>query len=168
MYKKIIFSVLAIVIVLSGVTGLLGYVWQKKIGQIQNTPKNIPKLEENQAGLKIPPLPPVPEPQVINSYSGEIIEIAANKLILATNYGNKTILLDGQTIFEKLFIPKFPQLPPVPGEEAKERTKIPEPEIIAGKDLSMNQKIQAFAETNIKDQDQFTADKISLIVKLDN
>jgi hypothetical protein len=32
----------------------------------------------------------------------------------------------------------------------------------------MNQKIQAFAETNIKDQDQFTADKISLIIKLDN
>ena len=168
MYKKIIFSVIAIVIVLSGVTGLLGYVWQKKISQIQNTPNKTPQLEENQAGLKIPPLPPVPEPQVINSYSGEIIEIAADKLVLATNYGNKTILLDGQTIFEKLFIPKFPQLPPVPGEEATERTEIPEPEIIAGKDLLMNQKIQAFAETNIKDQDQFTADKISLIIKLDN
>lgn len=165
MYKKIIFIVIAIVIVLAGVTGILGYIWQSQIQVIQNN--NTEPQEEKTGSLKIPPLPPVPEPQIINSYSGEIIEIAADKLVLATKYGNKTVSFDGQTIFEKLFIPKFPQLPPVPGQEPKVTNAIPEPETLTLSDLQKSQKIQAFCNDNIKNQDQFTADKISLIVKLD-
>lgn len=168
MYKKIIFTVIAIVIVLTGVTGILGYIWQNQIQNIQsNKPSPQANNENDENILKVPPLPPVPEPQIINSYSGEIIEIAADKLVLATNYGNKTVSFDGQTIFEKLFISKFPQLPPVPGEKVNNTNVIPEPEKISLKDLQTSQKIQAFCEENIKNQDQFTADKISVIVKLD-
>lgn len=165
MYKKIIFIVIAIVIVLAGVTGILGYIWQSQIQVIQNN--NPEPTQDTKDQLKPPPLPPVPEPQVINSYSGEIIEIAADKLVLSTQYGNKTVSFDGQTIFEKLFLPKFPQLPPVPGQENKVVNTVPEPETLTLKDLQKSQKIQAFCNDNIKNQDQFTADKISLIVKLD-
>lgn len=55
----------------------------------------------------------------------------------------------------------------MPGQETKVINTTPEPETLTLSDLEKSQKIQAFCNDNIKNQDQFTADKISLIVKLD-
>lgn len=173
MYKKILFITVALVIVFAGISGILGYIWQNQNQITENALFQLPPRpdylnQEGQNRLTIPPLPPVPEAQIVNSYSGQIIEIAADKLVLSTNYGNKTINFDGQTIFEKLFAPRIPQLPPLPGQTVVDKNTTPQAEQITLKDLQSGQKIEVYSEENVKNKEQFTADKISLVVKLDN
>ncbi|MCB9802872.1 hypothetical protein H6761_02525 [Candidatus Nomurabacteria bacterium] len=173
MYKKILFITLALVIIFAGISGILGYLWQNENRITDNETFKLPPRPDylNQKGeneLKVPALPPVPEQQIINNYSGQIIEIAANKLILSTNYGNKTVNFDGQTIFEKLFAPRVPQLPPLPGQTIVEENSIPNPEKITLNDLQSGQKIEVYSEENLKNKEEFVADKISLVIKLNN
>ncbi len=176
MDKKIILKIIAVVIIFSGVSGVLGYWWQRQLEKgyvYQKQAINLPpaiNLDGNQENeLKLPPIPTLPESAIINTYTGQIIELSAQKLVLDTNYGQKTVLFDEQTDFEKMFVPKFPSLPPVPGSKTQTNTNnIPEPEKISWKTLLTGQKIQTFTSTNVRNQEEFKADKISLIVKLDN
>ncbi len=176
MDKKIILKILAVVIIFSGVSGVLGYWWQRQLEkgftyqqQALNLPPKINTGEGQVKDLKLPPIPTLPTSTVVNSYTGQIIELTAQKLVLDTSYGKKTVLFDEQTAFEKMFVPKFPPLPPVPGTSNQvEQAKIPDPEKISWKNLLTGQKIQIFASENVRDKEEFKAEKISLIVKLDN
>ena len=176
MDKKIILKILAVVIIFSGVSGILCYWWQRQLEKTDNYQKQIINLPPaiNLGGnqdtkLNLPPVPTLPASVVVNTYTGQIIELSAQKLVLDTNYGQKTVLFDEQTAFEKMFVPKFPPLPPVPGGENQvAQNTIPAPEKISWKNLLTGQKIQTFASVNVRDKDEFKADKISLIVKLDN
>lgn len=174
MYKKILLTTLAVVIILAGVTGAVGYIWQKNMAPnitLKTQPIKLPPIPENlkqaPSNTLIPPLPKMPEPSVINSYTGEIIELAGDEIVIATNRGNKTVKFNASTIFEKIFVPKFPTLPPLPGSN-QPSVEIPGPELISLAELQSGQDAQVFATNNIKDQNEFTADKISLVIRLDN
>ena len=175
MYKKLLLTTFAVVVILAGVSGLIGYVWQKKLVQEVTAPTfnlptkpDIPGLTELNNSAKIPPAPIIAEPSVVNSYTGQIIELAADRLVISTNYGEKTVRLEQNTLFEKIFVPRFPFLPPMPGPPAEERSTLPEPESISVQDLQSGQQVQVYAENNIRSQEEFTADKISLVIKLNN
>lgn len=174
MDKKIIFKIIAVVIIFSGVSGILGYWWQIQLEKnISHQKQNITldksiNLGADQTELKLPPIPALPPAVEINTYTGQIIELSAQKLVLDTNYGQKTVLLDEKTAFEKIFVPKFPPIPPVPGSNNTNKVNIPEPEKISLKNLLAGQKVQTFTTENVRDKEEFTAEKISLIVKLDN
>ena len=175
MYKKLLLTTFAVVVILVGVSGLVGYVWQKQLTQkLTPTPLKLPPkpdvsgVMELNASAKIPPIPTIIEPNIVNSYTGQIIELAADRLVISTYYGNKTVKLAQNTLLEKIFIPRFPFLPPVPGQPAQERPSLPDPELISLQDLESGQKVQVYAENNIRAQTEFIADKISLVIKLDN
>lgn len=176
MDKKIILKIIAVVIIFSGVSGVLGYWWQRQLEKenvYQKQAMNLPPANNfggnQETQLKLPPIPTLPDSAVVNTYTGQIIELSAQKLVLDTNYGKKTVLFDEQTSFEKMFVPKFPPLPPVPGSKTETaQNTIPAPEKISWKNLLTGQKVQTFASTNVRNQEEFKADKISLIVKLDN
>lgn len=176
MDKKIILKIIAVVIIFSGVSGVLGYWWQRQLekGNVyqKQAIKLPPKINldgSQPTNLNLPPIPTLPASAIINTYTGQIIELSAQKIILDTNYGQKTVLFDEQTAFEKMFVPKFPPLPPVPGGKTQvAQNTIPAPEKISWKTLLTGQKIQIFASENVRDKEEFKADKISLIVKLDN
>lgn len=175
MDKKIILKIIAVVIIFSGVSGILGYWWQRQLEkeniyqkQAINLPPAINLGDNQETQLKLPPIPALPASVEINTYTGQIIELTAQKLILDTNYGKKTVLFDEQTAFEKMFVSKFPPLPPVPGSKTQvAQNTIPAPEKISWKTLLTGQKVQTFSSTNVRNQEEFKADKISLIVKLD-
>ena len=173
MYKKILFTTLAVIIILTGISGIVGYIWQQEVepnisydGRLKLP--TIPDHLNNTRLDGIPPLPNIPEPAVLNNYAGPIIELAADKLVLSTNRGNKTVRFNASTIFEKIFIPRFPSLPPLPGEPAKPKIEIPDSEIISLQDLQSGQDAAVFSSDNISGQNEFTADKISLVIKLAN
>lgn len=176
MDKKIILKIIAVVIIFSGVSGVLGYWWQRQLekGNVyQKQAMNLPPANningEQEAQIKLPPIPALPDSVEVNTYTGQIVELTAQKLVLDTNYGKKTVLFDEQTAFEKMFVPKFPPLPPVPGSKTQvAQATIPAPEKISWKTLLTGQKVQTFTSTNVRNQEEFKADKISLIVKLDN
>ncbi|MBT7553051.1 hypothetical protein HN670_01110 [bacterium] len=175
MYKKILLTTLAVVIILAGVTGAVGYIWQKNMAPdtaFKTQPIKLPPIPENlkqaPSNELIPPLPKIPEPSVINSYTGEIIELESDKLVISTNHGDKTVKFNAGTIFEKIFVPRFPALPPLPGSNQAPAAEIPAAELISIAELQSGQNAQAFANENISGQSEFTANKISLVIRLDN
>jgi len=173
MYKKISLTILSVVIILLGVTGVVSLLWQTKINPESTTNNSVklppkPDVENGLSGIKLPPPPMIPEPAIVNDYSGRIIKLFNDSLVISTRYGEKTVKLSGSTLIEKIFMNRFPKLPPIPGQPAsqQDRPELPEPEIISLEDLNTGQEIQVHATENIRGQEEFWVEKISLLIKL--